>query len=374
MKNLFFIHKKFNYFLLPLVLLFVLFLAVTVCIFNNNPMDDAYIVYSDGEVVTAMHSIEEINELLNDMKAEYKTPNNEVCFQNDVEIKKALIEKSEIKRKNEAKKLLEGYKEELVIHTAKENETIDSIASYYKTNVESVIELNPMLIPEYISEGTEITVKAKVPVIQIKTISYVKEFQEVEYDTVIKKDDSVYEGETYVSSEGENGEMNVIYKVIKIDGNEKSKNKVREEVIVAPKNKVILAGVKPRPKKEATGEFVRPYNGNISSRFGRRWGRNHNGVDLTGAVGDIINASDGGEVIHAGWNNGGFGNLVIIKHKNGYESYYAHLSAVLVSKGQMVAKDEPIGKLGNTGRSTGPHLHFEIRKDGVPVDPLKKTD
>ena len=92
MKNMFFIHRKFSKFIFPLLLLFGLLLAVTVGIYNNNPMAEAYIVYSDGEVVTAMNSIEDINELLDDMKAEYKNPDNEVCFHSDLEIKKELIE------------------------------------------------------------------------------------------------------------------------------------------------------------------------------------------------------------------------------------------------------------------------------------------
>ena len=95
-------------------------------------------------------------------------------------------------------------------------------------------------------------------------------------------------------------------------------------------------------------------------------------MDIGGTTGDPIKASDGGTVTYAGW-NGGYGKFIKIKHDNGYETYYGHLSAINVSVGQKVAQGQTIGKLGNTGRSTGPHLHFEIRKNGVPCDPLKYT-
>jgi len=119
----------------------------------------------------------------------------------------------------------------------------------------------------------------------------------------------------------------------------------------------------------------RPVPGAVTSRFGSRvhpiFGtvRNHYGIDFGGSSGDPISAAASGQVITAGWMNG-YGNTVIISHGNGYTTLYAHQSAILVSYGDTVQGGDTIGRVGSTGFSTGPHLHWEIRVDGVAVDPL----
>ncbi|MFM7383286.1 MAG: peptidoglycan DD-metalloendopeptidase family protein [Microcystaceae cyanobacterium] len=107
-----------------------------------------------------------------------------------------------------------------------------------------------------------------------------------------------------------------------------------------------------------------PARGVLTSGFGRRWGRMHKGIDIAAPVGTPIFASAPGEVIAAGWNSGGFGNLVKIRHYDGSVTYYAHNSRILVRPGQIVAQGEQVAEMGSTGRSTGPHLHFEIRPNG----------
>ena len=119
----------------------------------------------------------------------------------------------------------------------------------------------------------------------------------------------------------------------------------------------------------------RPVPGSVSSGFGSRihpifgTSRNHYGVDFNGSSGDPIVAAAAGRVITAGWMNG-YGNVVILSHGDGYTTLYAHQSAILVSNGDTVAGGETIGRVGSTGWSTGPHLHWEIRIDGVAVDPM----
>ena len=108
---------------------------------------------------------------------------------------------------------------------------------------------------------------------------------------------------------------------------------------------------------------------NISSGYGSRWGRTHKGLDYAHPTGTNIYASAGGTVTFSGWNSGGYGYLVIISHGNGVQTYYAHCSKLLCSVGQTVSQGQLIAKVGNTGRSTGPHLHFEIRVNGVAYNP-----
>ena len=110
--------------------------------------------------------------------------------------------------------------------------------------------------------------------------------------------------------------------------------------------------------------YIWPSKGVLTSGFGRRWGRMHKGIDIAAPVGTPIMASAPGEVITAGWNSGGYGNLVKVRHPDGSVTLYAHNSRLLVRRGQKVEQGQQIAEMGSTGYSTGPHLHFEIHPSG----------
>ena len=120
---------------------------------------------------------------------------------------------------------------------------------------------------------------------------------------------------------------------------------------------------------ENHSEFVVPVPGMVTSRYGFRSGRNHNGIDLDLETGDTVVAAFSGKVRYSKYNDGGFGNLVILRHYNGLETFYAHLSKLLVFPDQDVRAGEPIGLGGNTGHSFGSHLHFEVRFYDAPMNP-----
>jgi murein DD-endopeptidase MepM/ murein hydrolase activator NlpD len=114
--------------------------------------------------------------------------------------------------------------------------------------------------------------------------------------------------------------------------------------------------------------LVWPTSGYVSSEFGRRWGRNHNGIDLAAGTGTPVKAAAGGLVTYAE-PMGSFGNLVIIDHGGGVVTLYAHLDKILVSAGAEVEVNQKVATVGSTGRSTGPHLHFEVRRTGTAINP-----
>jgi len=111
------------------------------------------------------------------------------------------------------------------------------------------------------------------------------------------------------------------------------------------------------------------HSANVTSRYGRRRGRPHEGIDIGAPRGTRILAAESGKVIHAGW-LGDYGRVVIVKHSGHYRSIYAHANKVYVSKGQLVDKGQRIASVGTSGNATGPHLHFEIRRSESPRDPM----
>lgn len=122
-------------------------------------------------------------------------------------------------------------------------------------------------------------------------------------------------------------------------------------------------------KGGGSGQLSMPVNATLTSPFGPRWGRLHAGLDLAAPTGTPIRAADSGTVRIAGW-TGGYGQYTCVQHTASLSSCYAHQSRIGVSVGQKVRKGQVIGAVGNTGNSTGPHLHFEVRLNGNPVDPM----
>jgi murein DD-endopeptidase MepM/ murein hydrolase activator NlpD len=128
------------------------------------------------------------------------------------------------------------------------------------------------------------------------------------------------------------------------------------------------------PAETGPGLFSWPASGPITSPFGVRSdpitgrARRHDGIDIGAPMGATISAAASGTVIYAGW-EGGYGNTIVIDHDGAVSTLYGHCSQIFVSNGQEVQRGQAIGAVGSTGRSTGPHLHFEVRVNGVAVDP-----
>ena len=156
---------------------------------------------------------------------------------------------------------------------------------------------------------------------------------------------------------------------------EASSNAIREQIRARQAATAAAGGSAAAGYVQGTGSLGWPLNGPITSSFGYRvhpiFGRviGHTGIDIGIDEGTLVHAADGGTVVGAGWYSG-YGYTVVIDHGNGMSTLYAHNSAVNVSEGQSVSKGQVVAYSGNTGNSTGPHLHFEVRVNGDPVDPM----
>ncbi len=197
------------------------------------------------------------------------------------------------------------------------------------------------------------------------------ESEVIEPETVTEECNDLYVGETETVQGGSG--ISLVSKEIIYDGLNKNQEKVLSKKVVKPAvNTIVKVGTK-NPYYDGVAFLSNPTNGGyLSSYFGEVRAKSvHKGIDIAKNLGESVNASLDGKVISAGYNNGGYGNLIVIEHPNNMKTYYAHLNDIYVNVGDMVKKDDIIGAVGSTGNSTGPHLHFELRVDNKPVDPIK---
>jgi murein DD-endopeptidase MepM/ murein hydrolase activator NlpD len=231
-----------------------------------------------------------------------------------------------------------------------------------------IYDNNPWIVDDLIKVGDVLDLTIKKPAVTVRTIESVSEIVITEPQIVYRTSASMRVGETKVLQQGSGGKKRLTYQLTKDNGYLMGEELIGYEVLKKGTPKIILKGTKV-VQGEGSGAFAWPIrNHTLSSTFGRRWGKMHEGVDLVGS--STIMAADDGVVEFAGQKTG-YGNCVIINHKNGYKTLYGHLKSISVREGQIVEKGDKVGVMGNTGHSTGTHLHFEIQRNGVAQNPLK---
>lgn len=336
---------------------------------------NAYAIYADGKRLAVLNSKKDAEGILQTVKnnfikqsdlIEYKS----IDFAEDVEIREIETKIGSIDHNEDEllEYMLTGALEKK-IHVVKSGETFLQIAKDYGLKSKELQASNPDVTPDKLQIGQELVLTQVCPVLTVQTKEIATYTAKIDYDITYQETSTLYQGEQTVKSYGIPGERQVVAEIVRNNGTEVSRIELSSEVVKDPVSQVVLKGTKELPPLIGTGTFIYPARGKLTSRFGPRWGRMHYGIDIAAPSGTKIRASDGGTVIYAGW-DGSYGYVVRIDHGGNRTTVYAHCSKLLVKRGDKVYQDQHIANVGNTGRSTGSHVHFEVRINGVAKNPL----
>lgn len=338
-------------------------------------------IYIDGEFYGATTESSKLQSVLAKIKAERaKNIQNKglVIFQNSVEIQDGMYPISSI-YDFDAKILPVLYSNEKVKseYVLAKGDTIDEVVKKFNMTKQEFAELNQeksQLVP-----GDIVDVFVEKPLLDIKVVQTIKETEEVPFESIKIESTSYPYGTSFYKQRGKNGLAEVTYNVTYIQDEEVSRLAVSSKIIKKPVNEYVVIGKRRNNyfydyslTDDTLGDvnFIWPIESNkgyISCYFS---GSNrHRGIDICAKAGTGILASNSGVIVSAGW-EGTYGKSVVIQHENGLFTRYAHNSEIFVKIGQRVEQGEVIAAMGRTGNASGDHLHFEILKNGVQVDPL----
>lgn len=287
-------------------------------------------------------------------------------FFEKVEIAEAYIDTDQLTGLPEAIDSVTKETEKNQTYEVQAGDTLSVIANSRGYLVDEVLALNPGLTRDAMLHiGDEIIVSVPEPELSILTTIQSTYEEDYYAETQYIENDSWYTTQSEVRQEAVPGHHEVTVLTTSKNDVETSREVIEENVMVEPVPEIIEKGTQTPPT------YIKPITGGtLTSTFKWRWGRMHKGVDWAVPTGTAVRASCGGTVVSAGWASG-YGYCVTLRHPDGRMTRYGHLSKILVSAGQKVDQNQKIALSGNTGRSTGPHLHFEILINGSQVNPLQ---
>ena len=336
----------------------------------------AYSLYVEGERIGSTPYEGALEELLRQLEKGASDENTiSITFAEKVEIKKEYVPTEDIMNLGHLAELLYSTKSAEVTYEVKKGDTWSEIAQDHGLTSNELLALNPGYNINKLAIGEILTLSASVPYLTMTVVQQERYVADVPYQIEYTDDASMYQGDVKVTSPGSFGAADTVANVTYVNGQEIQRTVLSSVTLKEPVTEQQLRGTKERPTWYPTGSFRWPTTGRITSSFGGRkspggiGSTNHKGLDIANSRGTAIYAADGGTVTYAGW-MGGYGYTVKIRHKDGYETLYAHNSKLLVSAGSHVYKGQQIAKMGSTGNSTGSHCHFEIRLNGVAKNPM----
>ena len=370
---------------------------IKVNILKKNMFDKAV-----NKVLKAFVSSKEISDYKNDTQKAIETTGSlieNIEIEEKITITEAYLSTDEVIFTDVdtlTKYLLFGSLDKDEEYTVKPGDTIETVAFNNKLGVEEFLIVNPEFTSSnnLLSVGQKVSIALIDPIFSIVVEKHIVEDMDKPFNTVEKEDSSIYSGQTKVQTEGVVGTQRVTEKIKYVNGEAQPAVITNVTTIKEPIDKVVLKGTKSYGSNYTgggtpavtTGSWgwptISPYI--ITSYYGFRWGRLHAGIDISGCGFGSPIYSIGEGTVSAVTNNcadrgyygsscgGGYGNAVRVKYSGGMEVIYSHImgSNIRVSVGQHVSKGQVVGYMGNSGSSTGTHLHFQVNVNGSSVNPM----
>lgn len=332
------------------------------------------------EVMTSVGINAALDEMFEDIEpakekdfSDYELGLKSLSYGDTVEVVESYLQDYELTPLEQAIEEVTKDQEKEQIYEVVSGDTLSQIAEKNEIPLADLIAMNETIENEnsMIRVGDELIVTVPEPELSVEHTEEVYYEEDYEADIIYIDNDNWYTTQTQTLQEPSAGHRKVVVDVSYRNKEEVARNILKEEITYEAVPKIVERGTKIPPT------YIKPLSGGRkSSGFGRRRAPTrgassyHKGIDWATPVGTAVMASSAGTVSKAGWGSG-YGYVVYINHADGRQTRYGHLSKVLVSQGQTVSQGQKIALSGNTGVSTGPHVHFEILINGSQVDPMK---
>ena len=351
---------------------------------SSDQISEGTALYLDGELTAVCADGNSLQRYISSLLEPYENPddpNTTVGFNKDVTLENGIYFNESFQDEAEVENELSGVQQQEKIYTVQAGDTLWSIAQKNDLTFRELCDLNTNFKGAALTEtsniqaGDELIVTKQEATLEVRITKIETWQEEIPYASETTKSSEYTVGTKKTTQTGENGIRSVTaQRVYDTNGTQLSQQILSTEVIKEPVTEKIVVGTKKQAKTSyitGSGQFIWPVPG---YRNCSRWyGGSHKGVDICAAAGTPIYASAGGTVTKAGYNRAGagtgYGNSIIISHGNGYTTLYAHCLSLVVHAGQSVKQGQLIGYVGSTGRSSGNHCHFEIRRNGSYIAP-----
>ncbi len=288
----------------------------------------------------------------------------QIGFNKNIVVTESAVSDGNIVSVEEAIEAITKQKQEKTVYTVVAGDCLSIVANKNNLSMAELLALNGITEDSMIRPGDQLVVTVPTPELSVIVTQRVTYEEDYNVDIIYVDNDSMYRGTSRVIDGGTTGHRVVTADVSYVDGIESSRTIVSQQIQSESQPQVIEVGTITPPT------YIKPiYGGVFTSGFEYRWGSFHSGIDWSTPIGTPVMAAASGTVVRAGYYSD-YGYCVDISHGNGYMTRYAHCSSLNVSVGQTVNQYQVIAYSGNTGYSTGPHVHFEVRINGTAVNPL----
>lgn len=362
---------------------FLLVFPAVITIADTLENVKAYQFVVDGEkwFTVAETEKEHVERILHEYQEQYLANVDEhaqiktIGFAQRVFLAEVEVKPEEIDPFNVVEEMVYAVEDEAIVIEIKKGDNFWNLSKDYDLTVNDLIILNPDINPEKIFPGDSLLVRPLNPVLDVIIELENTIVEPIPFKVNYRRDNRLYTHQQKILRAGVEGEKEVLYHITLCNGYQSALAVLEETVLKEPSNALVQVGTRTTVSRGGRINYGVVSGTRISSYYGYRihpiTGRRqfHDGLDIAAPQGNSVYAYTDGRVVEAGW-NGGYGNCILIDHGDGLKTRYAHLSRIYVRVGQRVRTEERIGAIGSTGNSTGPHLHFEVIKNGRTTNPL----